>query len=907
MNRSVLIVFLLAFGVIPGRGLFAQNNIVHQPPTVIERNETVLLEFRFLGIQDNQVSNAVFFTRPTSGTSFSQQEVRVTNGLARIPLQITSPDATDAEYYIRVQLTNGSEIVYPDVDAGDPPFIVNIVEPDEEEEYQPAEFIDSTILSPKPGKAVSDIDLLVAVALFYDDEDVEGGEFRLLVNGQDVTEEAEISPFTIKFKPGAVPDGTQNIQVLFIKDDVTYEVTNWEFRAVTGQPVAFGRYEQPQRRLPGGRIELGARNQEIAGSENDVITGRVRVSGKEGAMEYTLSGYLTSRDQARLQPQNRYSADIRYGRWLELQAGDVYPNVSAMTISGRRVRGVHTKISAFRDAIEAQFLLGKMNRQISNLYDSILVEEDGFGTSYVIGFEDGGRGVYQQDIIGGRVAFGRESSFRIGFHAMKIEDDTTSIDVIRNFNDVMNVNPALISGLQDSDRQYLAENPGELQIAGSNPRPRGNFVAGSDLTFLLHNRQIRFKSEAGVSMLNQDISEGILTRERADELGFDLDQDIENLFDRLSWLIIINENMSTVPFRLSEQENGDFEVDPFFPTAVLASDSRLNLNYFNNQLEVRYRWIGPDYQSLANSTVRRDIAGITLSDRFRVFQNRIYVTMGYENLNDNILDERPATTNTTTYSGSVSWFPVKRILPRVNVSARFRVRDNGIDRFNPSVANDFLDVAVRNFQTINGDVVTTITPRLRETLVLSSSVTQSFTLFDLSHEAVVSAGISQTDDKRFRYGNSESTNFSVRLMSRLDDMGLPFRTRIGFNTNRSESVNGLSFVQIQGVDVGAESILMQGNLTLSTDLAFTRNEFNTLPLTTTAEGGDAAIYIPADEQERNRRQTNAFIIRANAQYNFLTSHAIAATANITNLRVSLGETGSVPNDRVLQLRYIFNF
>lgn len=912
MLRTVVITIALVVGMVFAENAKAQQTIQHQPPTLIERGETELLEFRFMGISDDQISDALLFSKSSSASSFSQREVRVVNGLARAPLNITDSDESSVEYYFVVQLVDGRTVTYPDLDAGESPFIVNVVESDavDTEGLAVAEFIDYTILSPRPGQSLSDEDLLIAVALFYDDEDVEDGEFRLVINGQDVTHDSEITPFIIKHKPRYLSDGVQEVEVLFDRDDTTYLVTNWNFRALIGEPVAFGVYEQPQRRSPGGNLELGARNQDIAGINNDAVTGRVRVSGKEGNLEYSLSGYMTSQEDPRLQPQNRYSADIRYGRWLRLEAGDVYPYMSDMTINGRRVRGLHTKVSMFREGIEAQFLMGRMNRQVDNLYTEILAETTQFGTTdYIIGFEDGGRGMFQQKIVGGRLSFGRESSFRLAFQGMKIQDDTTSIDVITNYQDVLMVNSDLASNLDQDDRQYLQENPEELLIDGSNPRPRGNFVAGSELTFAMNDQRIRLRSEAAISLLNQDISGGFLTQERADELGIDeLDPDLENLFDRLSWLIIINENMSTLPFRVSENAAGNLELDPFFPTAVLASDSRLNLNYFGHMMEVRYRWIGPDYQSLANSTVRRDIAGITLTDRFRMLQNRLYFTVGYETLNDNLLGERQATTNTTTYSGSVSWFPVRRTLPRVNFSTRFRVRDNEVSRFNPSVTEEFLDAAVRNFRIENGEVVSAPAPRLRETLSLSSSVTQNFNLLDLSHQAVVSFGVSRTEDKLFAYGDNKSKNFSTRLITRLDNFNRPVTARVGFNVNRSESVSGLSTVDINGFDLGFETILINGNLSLSSDLAFTRNRFDSLPLVV-SEGDSSAesIFVPAPETERNLRETTAFIIRANAQYSLHLNHAIAATANITNLRVSLGDMGSIPNDRVLQLRYIFNF
>ena len=885
---------------------FAQSGIQHQPPTLIERNKTEVLEFRTPEFRDDQIAEAVFFSMSSVAGSFNQQEVRIINGRAEIPLLISDSAINSLEYYLMIRLTDGTEIFYPDVPDGEPPFLVNVVDSAEEEELPVADFIDYIILSPVQGEAVSDDDLLIAIALFYDDEDVENGEFRLILNGDDVTDLSEISPFVIKHTPQTLADGNQSVRVVFDRDDTSYEVTSWNFRAMVGETVIFGAYEPPGRRLPSGNVELGVRNQEIAGNNNDALTGRVRVSGSEGDLRYSLNGYLTTQEDSRLQPQNRYSADIQYSNWFKLQAGDVYPYMSDMTITGRRVRGINTELSLLRETIGLQFLMGRMNRSISNIYDTVIADETDFGTLYRLDFENGGQGMYKQDIIGGRMSFGREDSFRFSLYGMKIEDDTTSINVIRNYQDLIQINPALASELSQDDQQFLLQNSEELQVMGGNPRPRGNLVAGSELKFAMDNQRFRFKSEAGVSLLNQDISNGILTRERADELGIDLSSSQENLFDRISWLIIINENMSTLPFQISNNVNGNLDLDPFFPAAILASDSRLNLNYFGNQLEVRYRWIGPDYQSLANNTVQRDVAGISITDRFRFLQNRFYVTLGFESLNDNLVGDRQATTSTTTYSGSFSWFPVRRDLPRVNISTRYTSRDNSVQRFNPFVGAESLNASVRNFEMINDQVVTSVNPRNRSTISVGTSITQNFDLFDMNHQAIVSYGIVRTDDKVFDFGDNRNHNFSTRISTRLDYFEFPMRTRFGFNSNRSESSSGLSTISINGFDAGLEAILMDGSLSVNTDFAITRNNFETLSLTTTDEG-NASIFVPSEISELDRRKTNAFIVRMNAQYNIHSNHAIAASANITNIRVSFGETGSVPSDRVLQLRYILNF
>ncbi|MEX1011038.1 MAG: hypothetical protein WDZ29_03160 [Balneolaceae bacterium] len=918
MIKSIWILLLLTVSSGWSTLVAQQDNVRHQAPVALERYTEHLLEFDVPGVVQDQVLEALLFTRPADRSSFEQQEARFENGRVRFPVEISSREATGIEYYFMLRLTDGSQITWPNVNEDESPVHVTVIDP-ETVERPLADFIDYTILSPQPGRALGEGDVLIAVALFYDDEDVEDGNFRILINEEDVTEEAEISPFVIKYIPEESSEGEKSVMILFEQGGEEFEVSSWNYRFVPGQEISFGEYAPVQNRPPSGSLELGARNQEISGMNNDALNGRLRISGQRGHWEYSLNGYMTSQEDRRLQPQSRYSFEMRYGPWLELQIGDTYPMMSDLTITGRRVRGLNSRVSLFGERLEAQFIVGDMNRAINNIYSPIEVEpqfagDQQVGTNYTLGFEEGGRGTFSQKLIGGRLAFGHRDRFRFAIHGFKVEDDTTSILVLDDFNKLTEFQPELERNLTLGDRGYLTDNPDELIIEGSNPRPRGNLVLGSELSFSMDNQRIRFKSEGGMSLLNMDISEGPLNQQRAEELGLDLDVEIENVIDRLSWLIIINEQMSTLPFRFQENETGDLELEPFFPTSILANDSRLHLNYFDHQLQMRYQWVGPDYQTLANSTIRRDVSGFTVMDRFRLFENRIYVTLGYEALQNNLLGVQNATTHTNTMRSGISWFPIRSELPRISLSSSLRTRDNQTEPFNPWLdgsPEQVIHAAIRNYQIAGEDTLTAARPRLRETLSLNGSVTQNFNLFDLSHQANVNYGVTQTDDRYFLYGESESRNFSIRLTSRFDDLPQPFRLRLGYIINRSESGGGLSDVKIHGFDLGAETFLMENKLTLNGELAFTRNRFSSLSLVVNDNNnpdftGDN-YYVPADESERSRRHTNAFIIRVNAQYDFTTNHALLASANLTNVSDPLGNLGAMPNDRILHLRYIFRF
>ncbi len=118
---------------------------------------------------------------------------------------------------------------------------------------------------------------------------------------------------------------------------------------------------------------------------NNAYTGRVTASGKYDKLRYSVNSYLTSLESSRLQPQNRYGVDLRYDDWARLQAGHVYPMMSKFTISGRRVLGINTEVHALQDKLNLQFIWGELEREITNRYGSLLIEEETTSGGWVSG------------------------------------------------------------------------------------------------------------------------------------------------------------------------------------------------------------------------------------------------------------------------------------------------------------------------------------------------------------------------------------------------------------------------------------------------------------------------------------------------------------------------------------------
>jgi len=920
MVNKLLLSFLCVLLLTGFKTVSSQFRVQHQAPTVIERQQPVRLEFSVPGINPDQVQEASVFYRSDGDVSYKRNRAEMNRDIFHTSLSVDK-NAGSLEYYFIAELTDGSRITYPNNNPKDNPVQVQIVEsPDRKSHRWPlADKIKYTILSPEPNGKMTQGDALVAITFFYDNPEIEKGEFKLKLDGEDITEKSKASAYFLSYVPKNIAEGKHNATVTYSKGDSTAKIATWDFSVVNvSQLVSRDALVEGSGNSFSGQVQVGARNQVISGQPDNATRGKFRVSGNYGLLQYRVNGLLTSQESPRLQPQNRYGAELRYGKWIDLKAGHFYPTLSRITLAGRRVRGVYSGIHLANRNINVQFLYGRLNRRITNIYkpiqaslDTVAVYSSGgavVDSSFSLGFQDRGRGMYRRNIMGGRVSFGNGRHIQWGVNALKVEDDTTSISPIQNFNDLITLRPTLAQGLNAKEKNWLQSHPDQLQVNGSNPKPEGNVMAGTDLSINMDKDRIQLDAEGAASLLNQDISGGVLTQQKAEDLGIDLNNDVENMLSRLSWLIIINEQMNTLPFKFKQKADGTRELQPFVPRSIFAGQSRLSLNYLRNNLKLQYRWIGPDYNSLANSTIRRDIAGYTLSDRLRWFNNQLYFTMGYEQLQDNVINNQEATTTTNTMRSNVSWYPIKRSLPRLSVGMKLRTRDNGVQRSNPFLSGEKKYAAIRNVRQVAADSAVVLPdPRSNNTIQLSGSVTQQFKLFNIINDASVNYMFMKTDDQVFNYGNTNSQAYSFSLKNRYNN--LPLNTNFAVSYNDTKSVSGLSEIKITGINVGSQLYLLENKLQLSTDLALTINKSTSQSLGSNdnnTPGNYLDDYYAPKSGQVKKLESNSYIIRGGAKYNITSHHAILVNMSYTNVVNQVGP-GAISNDQLLEARYIYSF
>lgn len=901
-NKKVVSVFVLILVIGLAIDAMAQQYIQHQSPTLLEREEAGTLIFSAPGLRTDQISDIYLMYRDEGNLAFNRQAATLERDRIVATLATGSTSANTLEYYLRIELSDGSVITFPERNPESNPVSINIVENSEALQRQSSSELQYNIMSPLPGSSQKPEDILMAVALFYGNETAEPDSFKVYFDDRDVSSEANISPFFISYIPDKLIHGTYNLRVAYFIDDQELTLTSWDFDVSdTPEPVE---QENRTKLLPSGRVEFNARNQEYNGLGNDIYRGNMRLRGSVGKIKYSLNGLLTSQESSRLQPQNRFAAEVNVSNWLKFQAGHVYPQLNPLLISGRRMYGINSTISTPGNKLSLNVLHGNLNRKVDLQYTSVskrTINPAGEPeVEYVMGLEPGGSGVYERKLTGARLGFGSGRNLQIGINALKVEDNVNSLSVINAFEDLPE--KRLKSELTQDEYDELNINPEMFTFNGSNPRPQGNFMAGTDLDLKLASNKIQLKADFAASLHNANISSGVLNQTAAEDMGFDLDSNIENILNHLSRLIIINEQMSTLLVRFQ-----DGDVEPFVPMGIFAGQTRLGLNFFKNNFTLQYRWVGPDYLSLANSSIRRDIAGYTITDRFRIFKNTLYVTLGHERLEDNVIRNRDATTVRTSYRANVSWYPISSILPRLSAGVNYQTRDNSVDReINPALGENLSFSAVRNvLQLANGEQRLLPNPNSSRTIQYTGSINREFYIFDVIHDASLNISDMRTKDDVFAFGDYDSKVYSLAIISRYQ---IPLRTTFALSSNVSNSVSGLNTMQISGINLGGSFYLLNKLLNIYADFAFTRNTYNSVALIINendpANGFYDHYYEEADEVDISK--SNSFNIRSGLQYDITKAHSVVLSMNLTNVVDHIG-LNEIPTDHVMQARYVYNF
>ncbi|MBI3787048.1 MAG: hypothetical protein HY276_02225 [Ignavibacteriales bacterium] len=668
------------------------------------------------------VQRVLFKYRGFGETEFKQQEMLIAGNSASATLGAQYVLPPYIEYYIEIEMAGGKSETYPLENPQMNPLKATIKPVDPKN-------LEVRILSPEPGETVASEDMVIAVSLFYSSDAVNRKATKLYLNGVDVTSSAIFSDDVFLYSPKNFPRtlslGLQFLKIeLYDNNGALYHTVESDFNLSTATALA----EQESRLRAGIEGQAEYRNENISSVSNTFTRGNVRFNGTYKSLNFGSSILLTNEEQSGRQPQNRF---LLYGDldFLKVQVGDAYPKFPSYIVSGKRVRGVSANLALKFFNVDVTF--GETLRNIEGIAtsDTTFADSSGLNARPENSVQQSGfkytlfnPGTFTRDFIAVRPSFGSGENFQWGLTYMKAKDKVGSITY------------------------------------GS--APQENLVVGTDLLIAFDDQKFRLEGQASLGLTNKNITKGSFTQADYDKMAGVGDtsltaserasrkqdaDDLKKIGDLASKFITINENL----FPLNPVGTG---------LPGVSYEGILSLNYFNNFIRAQYYQRGAAYVSFGNEFLQSDIKGLGISDRIRMLQNRVLLSVSYENRKDNTASTKRATTTYANLSTSVTIYP-----------------GNDIPSFTVGYGNG----------TRSSDAAKT------DSLLVADDATNRISL-QIAHDFTwgarhnLSLGMSLADKKDNTFNKQDQTNNSF-YGSLTTIYSIPLQTTVSLNINNTKS------------------------------------------------------------------------------------------------------------------------
>ncbi len=454
------------------------------------------------------------------------------------------------------------------------------------------------ILSPLPDSVVADEYLLIAVEL---PTSVQGEKLRLYIDNEQVKGNIRLAGQRLSYlHTTSLAPGQHKIR---IETGVPEQQREWRFFYRNRDFAPTKRH--PQVTLSGTVVAenrttfLSGTGQDLRQEPNHTTSLGVDMVARYKNAELPVRIFLTSNNRFSTQSMNYYQVGFR-NKWVELQAGDLNPDMDRLILTGVRLRGVGAKLKAGGSSI--QFFTGELNRAYEG---SLITYTPGSGmlpTNPVNDSQFIAPGTYKRAMSAVRIEVGNKTEiFKVGVNAFKAKDVVSSI------------------------RYGIA--------------PKENLAGGLDLGLKLFKKSVTFQSGLAASILTNNISNGVINKTTLDTtFGIKLP------FDPAAFKDIITLNASTVPASL---ENADFIA--WYGT----------VNYVNKyqSFYVEYRRNGPLFNSLGNPFLRFNYDGFIVGERFALFKRKMSIDLNYQNYSNDLNQSLPVKVHTQNYRTNLTLNP----------------------------------------------------------------------------------------------------------------------------------------------------------------------------------------------------------------------------------------------------------
>ncbi|MFH1428399.1 MAG: hypothetical protein ABIH39_01525 [Candidatus Margulisiibacteriota bacterium] len=522
-----------------------------------------------------------------------------------------------------------------------------------------------------------------------------------------------------------------------------------------------------------GRVSAEANSEQVRGVRQNINSIRANASGSYDWLSFNAKAFVSSQEDPTKQPRNRLSLGLKTSVF-DISVGDVNPQFSELLLQGKRVRGVEANLKL--KYFNTHIVYGQTARAIEGAIGISDTLEGG-----VVQYNRSGY-TYDRNLLAVRPYFGSGKNFQLGFSLLKSRDDTLSVK--KEFG-----------GIIETDDRSI--------VMGGVNKPQDNIVLGTDLLLAFDQKRFVWKTDAAISMFNRDISSGPLSKFDTLDLG-DFGIPISELpFDPESIDKIFIINLFQLPLLpitlkpLDEVKNPLIEI-PISDSTTLAAGVNellnmpstafktvLKLNYFNNFFVVRYQRVGPYYTSLGNPYMRNDVQGFNISDKVRLFSNKLFVTLAYDQKRDNLLEDKNSTTTTTSFTASVALYPGEG-LPNINFNTQSYGRQNDLD---------ILDIKYDTTFTELGAIDTVVTKDLRESNVTTRQdfrISHIVKIGEIKNTLNITYANSERNDRiddrlyGYVFNKTSASSFSFGVNSAFS---FPLGTTFKISSNTSESAS----------------------------------------------------------------------------------------------------------------------
>ena len=740
---ALLLALFFCLGSLP---LQAQPALQHLPPEQAPAGQNLPVQVTITGAGGKVMMGKLYF-RGEGETAY-----RAIDLVSQPPVwrgEIPGRFVTGAQlsYFISVLLDDQSMLTWPEINPYNNPFKLKIVQgappapvkpatvetrpstrpapakapavpPPSALPASPAQGDTLQLLSPDRDATLAADDVMIVISYFSTSSALNPASVRIVMDGREVTRQAEISDALISIDPPPLSPGPHTVAVkaadtggrLLPLLRFRFFVEADEARAGS-MPAAQGKKDFQ------AHAYADMLQESYGGGSEGVAMAGLDFSGQVSSFNYRGGLFLTSLESRHYQPRNRFSFSIG-NRLAGASIGDSYPRLQELILAGRRVRGLTGYLHL--GLVNVDLVYGELQRSVQTTFTT-----DDSGRSTPLRY-----GTFSQSILGVRPSLGDGEVFQLGVTMAKIRDDSSSIRM----------------GYQ----------------------PKDNLVLGPDIKLAILDGRLVFTGAAALSLLTRDISYGPATTEDIKQI-FNDDTELPIDPADLADILIIND--STVP------------LDPGARSSI-AWFLNAQFNQWGHAINIGYRSIGDEYLSLANPWLRKDLRGLYIQDRFRLYRNKLFLNLGYERYDDNFsrLDGNPSI-NLRTLNYGLSLFPGAPY-PQLSVSMRDQLRDNHLrETSQESIA-------------ISTVLDTLITRDEREKSWFRDFVLQAnqeFQLLDAAHQ--LSAGyISSRNIDEFkeeRTGGFYSPDLSNRivLLSLTSRYPFPLVTTLSYSGNHSEGAS----------------------------------------------------------------------------------------------------------------------